>query len=129
MKPLVKLELAAAVLSFALIFVCGLIGRLAVRAGAGEKSTDMAVRGSILLLFFIFGLSCIGLLVHVFVVLQIRIGNSNSSMVGFFARHETGITFAMWGIITLGMLVALPYILKDMVGICDIIIALIVFYV
>jgi hypothetical protein len=62
-KALPKFEVAAAVLSFALIFVCGLAGQMALRAGMEQKTVDTAVKCAILLLFFVFGLSSIGLMI------------------------------------------------------------------
>ncbi|HYL74013.1 MAG TPA: hypothetical protein VEU96_07385 [Bryobacteraceae bacterium] len=115
-KTLPKLEAIAAVGSFALIFVAGLVGRMAIRAGMDEKTAGVLTRCGILLLFFIFGFSCIGLMIHVFIVLQTRIGNAAVPMVRFMADHETGVTVAAWSFLGLGTIIALPFMLQDMVG-------------
>jgi len=116
MKLLPKLEAIAAILSFAMIFVCGLLGQAAVAAGMNPDTAGKLVRLAVLLFFLIFGFACIGLMIHVFIVLQTRIGNAAAPMVRFLADHETGVTFAFWGFLGLGTLIALPFILKDLVG-------------
>jgi hypothetical protein len=88
-KLLPKFEVAAAIVSFALIFVCGLAGQVAIRPGAGQRTVEAVVKCAILLLFFVFGLSCIGLMIHAFVVLQIHIGNGALPLVRLLADHET----------------------------------------
>ena len=115
-KALVKFEIVAAILAFALIFICGLLRQIAIRFGIEEKMADMLTRGSILLLFCVFGFACIGLMVHAFVALQIRVGNGAAPMIRFLADHETGVTFAFWAFLGLGTLIALPFMLKDLVG-------------
>jgi hypothetical protein len=105
MKLLTKVEASAAILSFAMIFVSALVGR-------GSTFAKLAI----LFFFFIFGFACIGLMIHVFIVLQSRIGNAATPMVRLLSDHETGITFAFWGFLGLGTLIALPFALKDLVG-------------
>ena len=116
MRGLTKFELIAAGVSFGLIFAAGIAKQIAVRSGMDEQTADKGAKVVILLLFFIFGFSCIGLMVHVFVVLQRGIGNAGVPMVSFLGRHETGITLVMWGFMGLGVLIALPFVMKDMVG-------------
>jgi hypothetical protein len=115
-KLLPKLEAIAAVLSFAMIFVCGLLGHAASAAGMNPDTAGKLARLGVLFFFFIFGFSCVGLMIHVFVVLQTRIGNAATPMVRLLADHETGVTFAFWGFLGFGTLIALPFILKDLVG-------------
>ncbi len=116
MKVLTKLEGIAAVLSFVMIFVCGLLGQAAAAAGMSPDTAGKLTRLAVLLFFFIFGFACIGLMIHVFVVLQTRIGNAAAPMVRLLADNETGITFAFWGFLGIGTLIALPFMLKDLVG-------------
>jgi hypothetical protein len=116
-KLLPTIEAIVAAVSFASIFLAGLMGRVAVRFGMDETTAGVWTRCIILLLFVVFGFACIGLLVHLFVVLQIRIGNREASMVRFLAQHETGVTLAFWGFLGLGTLVALPFALHDIAGV------------
>ncbi|HEY3742471.1 MAG TPA: hypothetical protein VGL53_21630, partial [Bryobacteraceae bacterium] len=116
MRALAKIELIAAIVAFGLIFVCGYIGQLAVGRGYAKAAVDTAVHGAILALFVIFGFCLIGLLLHVFIVLQVRMGNGAEPMVRFLYAHETALTLAVWGFLRLGTLVALPAILQNMMG-------------
>src|SRR5438046_1459219 len=109
MRRLVKFELLVAAISFALIFIAGAAGRLAVYAGMDTGTADLMAKSAMLLLFCIFGFMCIGLLLHVFIVLQTGIGNASAPMVRFLSSHEAGLTFAMWGFLGIGTLVALPF--------------------
>src|SRR5262249_15051969 len=47
---------------------------------------------------------------------QIRIGNGVSPIVRLLADHETGVTVGAWAFLSLGMVIALPFVLHDMVG-------------
>jgi hypothetical protein len=111
------MEAIAAASSFTLIFVAGVAGRIAVLAGMDEKTAGVLTKGVILLLFFVFGFACVGLLLHVFIVLQVRMGNGGASMIRFLAEHETGVTLAFWAFLGLGTLVALPFALRDIAGV------------
>lgn len=113
MKPLIKLEIAVAILSFGLVFVAATVGHLFVIRGSDPKTVDPIVHAAMLGFFCFFGFSCMGLMLHAFTVLQTGIGNGNAPMVRFIAVHETGITFAVWGFLGLGALVAMPFALRD----------------
>jgi hypothetical protein len=116
-RSLATFEAFAAAISFALIFATGLIGRLAVQMGADEKAVGVWVRVSVLLLFFVFGFALIGLMLHLFIAGQRGIGNSAAPMVRFLAAHEAKVTFAAWGFLAFGSLIALPFALHDLAGI------------
>lgn len=116
MKALPKLEAIAAIVSFALIFVCGIAGQIALHLGVSHKVVDVAVPGAILLLFCVFGFAALGLMLHVFIVLQVGARNAAAPMIRFLANHETGITLAFWGFLGLGTIIALPFALVDMAG-------------
>jgi hypothetical protein len=113
MKPLVKFELIVAPASFALIFVSGIAGHGAVLAGVDSKTAERFVYAFILFFFCCFGFSLIGLMLHAFTALQIGMGNGRSSFIQFLAQHETGITFAVWGFLGVGTLIAAPFALYE----------------
>ena len=116
LKALPRFETAAAIVSFGLIFAVGLARQIALRAGVDEKTADIATRSGVMLLFTVFGFSSIGLMLHVFIALQTRIGNGGVPIVRYVAQHETGVTFALWGFLSLGTMIALPFVLRDLVG-------------
>lgn len=114
MKRLTKLEAVAAIVSLALILLLGLARHLALRAGVRQDIADLAMGVSLLLLFCVFAFSCIGLMLHAFVALQVRIGNSAMPLIGFLIRHEHGTTFALWSFLGLGTLIAVPFALEGL---------------
>jgi hypothetical protein len=116
MKALTKFEIAAAILSFAMIFGLGILRVIVLHFGWPEKAVDLAMRTGVVLLFVVFGFCCIGLMLHVFIALQTRIGNQVIPMVSYLAAHETGATLAVWGFLGLGTAIASPFILRDLVG-------------
>lgn len=113
MRGLVKAEVLVAAISFVLIFLSGVTGHFIALAGVEQKTVDMGVKAAILLFFFLFGFSLIGLMLHVFIVMQAGAGNGNVPMIRFLTDHEAGITFAAWGFLALGTVVAVPFALYD----------------
>ena len=116
MKSLPRLEAIAALVAFSLIFVSGIAGQIALRLGVSDSVVKVAVPAAILLLFCVFGFALIGLMLHVFIALQMRAGNAATPMIRFLAEHERGVTFAFWGFLGLGAMIALPFALADMAG-------------
>jgi hypothetical protein len=60
-------------------------------------------------LFWIMGFALIPLVVHLFVWAQVKIGNGEFFLVKFFAAHERGIVYAVWGVMVL--VLAIIYLL------------------
>src|SRR6266404_2431742 len=114
MKALTKVEIAVACISFAGIVGVGIAGQILVLAGVSEAVVKSAVPVLILLLFCLFGFACLGLMIHVFIVLQAGIGNANLSMVRFLREHERGVTYSVWAFLGVGALIAAPFALHDM---------------
>jgi len=115
-NALTKIEAFLAATSFVSIFVVVFLGQVAVRFGLQQETATTLVKLTILFLFFVFGFSCIGLMIHVFIVLQTRIGNAATPMVRFMAQHETAVTVFFWCFLGLGLMIALPFALHDLVG-------------
>ena len=111
-----KIEAIAAGLSFVMIVAMGVVRKIALVAGVEPKVADAITYTGILLLFCVFGFSLIGLMLHAFIILQIRIGNGSLSLIRFLAQHETGLTFGAWGFLTLGALIAIPIALQNTLG-------------
>ncbi|HEX2675158.1 MAG TPA: hypothetical protein VHM19_00925 [Polyangiales bacterium] len=64
-------------------------------------------------LFLMFVYSLVPLFVHAFVVLQRGAGNAEREPIVWLAAHERAVTWAFWGIWTLGLLIAVPAMLLD----------------
>src|SRR5262245_4965625 len=74
------------------------------------------VGGVFFLLFLVLGFSLVPLLIRGFLVLQASIGNADLWIVRLLRDHELGITWSVWGIFALGTLIALPVMVKDLLG-------------
>ncbi len=114
MKPLVKFETVVAAISFALIFAAGVARKMVAGSGLEPGTADLPAKGAMVLFSCLFGFWCIGLMLHVFLALQARIGNGAAPMIRFLAAHETGLTFFAWGFLGWGALLAAPFALVDM---------------
>ncbi len=112
MRPLVKFELIAGGVAFALIFAAGAAGRLAQMAGVDAKTSERIVYGSLFIFFCVFGFCAIGLMVHAFTALQSGMGNGATPMVRFLAEHETSVVLAVWAFLGIGALIAAPFVLS-----------------
>src|SRR5215475_11966820 len=103
MRPLAKFEIAVAVGGFVMIFLVGLLVRAAALIlNIPEKTVDALTKTGIILCFCVFGFACIGLMLHVFVALQTRVGNGGQPMVRLLSDHMTGITLGLWAFLGLG---------------------------
>jgi hypothetical protein len=114
MDMLAKIEAVTAIASLPLVLCGGIVRIIATRAGVAAKTAELLSWAWMLGFFLVFGLSCIGLMIHAFIVLQARIGNGGAPMVRFLAAHETGVTFAFWGVLGTGALIAFPFALGDL---------------
>jgi hypothetical protein len=114
MTRLTRGEVIAAVVSFAGIFVAAVVAHLLILAGLPETTVQNSLKVVIILLFCVFGFALIGLMIHVFVVLQGGIGNADVSMVRFLRENERRVTFGAWIFLGMGTLIAVPFALWDM---------------
>jgi len=114
MTSLTRLEVVTACVSFAGIFVAAIVAHLLVLAGLPETTVQSALAVVIMLLFCLFGFACIGLMIHLFVMLQGGIGNANQGMVRFLAQNERKVTFGAWIFLGIGALIAMPFALSNM---------------
>lgn len=112
-KSLTRGEIIAAIVSFAGIFVAAIVAHLLVHAGLPENIVQNTLKVVIILLFCVFGFSLIGLMIHVFVILQGGIGNANVGIVKFLRENERLATYIVWGFLGLGCLIAIPAALWD----------------
>lgn len=110
------LEAIAAGACVLLLLIAFALAPIAVKAGIAEKTVGVTMKCAALLLFCVFGFSCVGLLIHLFVVLQIGIGNGAHSMIRFLHRHETGVTLGTWAFLGIGVLLGMPFALREALG-------------
>jgi hypothetical protein len=75
-----------------------------------EKNSS-AVFGT---LFFLLCFTIVPVILRVFVRLQTWIGNTELPLVKFLQQHEYTVTYVVWGIMAVFILIMLPTIIKDM---------------
>lgn len=63
--------------------------------------------------FLLIAFSAVPLMIKLFVHLQIRIGNGEHRVIRWLAGHRWPMTFAFWGVFALGLLIALPTMLRE----------------
>ena len=113
-----KVIVAMTVGSFAGLIVLAVLGHfleLHVPERHHERASFVAKVIAVGLLgMFVF--SIFPLALHLFVVMQGKIGNADAGMVRFLREHERGVTFGLWGIFGAGLLIALPVMWTDLFG-------------
>jgi multisubunit Na+/H+ antiporter MnhC subunit len=113
-----KVIVVMAIGSFAALIVLALIGHfLELHVPARHHETaSMVAKVTAVGLFLVLGFSLFPLMLHLFVVMQDKIGNADVGMVRFMREHERGVVFTIWGIFTAGLLIALPVMWTDLFG-------------
>jgi hypothetical protein len=111
-----KISAGVAVGSFLLMVASSIVGTALEAKGVVLPSgvTQNVVRAFFFGLFLLFGLSVIPLMVHGVIAVQVRLGNGEVPLVKLLRAHETGIVLAMWAMILLGLLIALPVMLSGL---------------
>lgn len=112
-KSLTRAEIIAAIVSFVGIFVVAILAHLLVLAGLPQTTVQNTLKVVIILLFCVFGFSLIGLMLHVFLVLQGGIGNANVGIIKLLRENERRVTYIVWAFLGLGCLIAIPAALLD----------------
>ncbi len=118
MPTIVKVEVAMVGFAVVGFFVLAIVGHFLQTRGIVR---DAAAVGRItlpflMILFVMFGCALIGLMFHVFIIGQGKIGNADVGPVAFARRSETGITIGIWAFLLLGTAIAYPAMKKDMLG-------------
>src|SRR5436853_346405 len=98
----------------ALLLIVG-ISFLNHKANADQK--NIFVIATVLLLFLVFVYSLIPLFIALFVHLQTQIGNGEVAPIRWLRAHQVGVAVTFWSVFTLGLLIAMPVMLHDMLGI------------
>jgi hypothetical protein len=110
----IKLYIVIAAAAFGLMIVGSIIGSL---IGARGYAADPRLEKTVLLiygvLFLALAFAAVPILLRVFTTLQARIGNGDLPPVRWIREHEFVISCGVWGIFLLGMIIALPTVLKD----------------
>jgi hypothetical protein len=117
MSPHLKAAIAMAVGTVVAMVLWGVVRKILVAQGVlRDGEAGPAAKLALFALFFVFCLSLVPLILHAFLAGQDRIGNREVGLIRLLREHEFGVTLAAWGIMTAGMLVALPVMWTDFFG-------------
>lgn len=105
---------------FAFIITLSILGNnidrsTSSRIAAGIKEFYDKSSGKVVpVLFFLLCFAIIPLVIRIFVRLQLWIGNAELGLVKFLQWHECTVTYVVWGILVVFIMVMLPQILQDL---------------
>ncbi len=110
----IKLYIAIAAASFGLMIVGSIIGGI---LGARGYTSNPQLEKTMLIIYGIFflalGFAAVPILLRVFTTLQAAIGNGELPPIRWIKKNEFVISCCVWGIFLLGLIIALPTVLKD----------------
>ncbi|WP_420150374.1 hypothetical protein [Spirosoma sp.] len=98
------------IVTFVLI---GVIGNILILNGVASPFWRKAGPYVAFALFFLFGMSLVPISLKGFVVSQYKIGNANLPMVQLISQHIKLVMIAVWSVFLLGLVIALPFMIKD----------------
>lgn len=100
---------------FALLIGIAVIGNVVQRAGVAPPTGlfKYVLAGVFFLVFFAFGMSAVPVIVKLVLGAQQSVGNENVEVVRAAVRHQNRIIWIMWGLISLGTVIAVPAALLD----------------
>jgi len=64
-------------------------------------------------MFLVLGFSIIPIMIRLFVILQLKIGNGELPLVQFLHAHEQGAVFSIWGFYAIGLCYIVPEFIKN----------------
>jgi hypothetical protein len=109
----IKIYVIIAASAFGLMIVGSIIGGiLAARVYASNPQLEKTMLIIYGILFLALGLASVPILVRVFITLQERIGNGELAVIQWIRSNEFVISCSVWGIVVLGLIIALPAALK-----------------
>jgi hypothetical protein len=82
-------------------------------AAAIKEFYDKSSSTVVPVLFFVLCFAIIPVFIRTFVRLQLWIGNGELGLVKFLQQHECTVTYVVWGIIVVFIVVMLPQIIED----------------
>jgi hypothetical protein len=78
-----------------------------------DPSWVLAIKLFYLALFLVISFSVIPLVLHSFITLQGKIGNANLMLIRWLASHESQTVYVIWGVLAVGLAIALPAAIKS----------------
>ena len=111
----IKRHILVAFCCFSFFILLSIIGSYLEKTGAiNREDINMPIYlGLVFIIFFILCFSIVRPLLRVFVKLQRRTGNGDLAVIQFISKHEKRITWGVWAFFTIGLMIAFPTILRD----------------
>ncbi len=110
----IKFYIAIAAASFGLMIVGSIIGGILSARG---YTSNPQLEKTMLIIYGIFFLAlafaAVPILLRVFTTLQAAIGNGELPPIRWIRKNEFVISCSVWGIFLLGLIIALPTVIKD----------------
>jgi hypothetical protein len=82
-------------------------------AAAIKEFYDKSSATVVPVLFFVLCFAIIPVFIRTFVRMQVWVGNAELGLVKFFQQHECTVTYVVWGIMVVFIVVMLPQIIED----------------
>jgi len=104
--------------SFGLMILGAVIGGILESSGTVTRET-LSSKNSITILIIYFTLFCaaafafVPLVVRIFIVMQIKIGNGDFYLIKWFQTHEHAVIYGFWIFMIIGLCIAVPAAIKD----------------
>jgi hypothetical protein len=101
-----------------LIVIAAVVGNVLESAGVLTRATlgprgIATVKAFYLVLFGVLGFAVVPLVIKYFVEMQIRIGNGALGPIQWLQDHERGVIYGLWGMIVVGLGLALPAAMRS----------------
>lgn len=110
----IKLFIIIAISSFSLMIAGSIISNILVSKGfISNPRVEKIIFIFFCILFLALAFAIVPIFLRLFITAQTKIGNGNLSIVRFIKKNETPVTFFLWGFFLLGIIIALPAIIKD----------------
>jgi hypothetical protein len=112
-----EVMVALATGSLVALVILALLGHCFKLHLPGHRGTaSMVAKVLAIVLFLILAFTLFPLLLHLFLVVERGLGNTDVGMVRFLRAHERNVIYTLWGIFIAGLLIALPVMWTDLFG-------------
>jgi hypothetical protein len=78
----------------------------------GRKNQGI-MKGILITVFLVFGAAAVPVFLKIFLTMQTRIGNADLPLIKLLREHAMGMIYTAWIIFGLGLVIALPLIIKN----------------
>ena len=110
----IKPFIIIAVSSFGMMIVGSIISNILVSKGyISNPQVEKLIFIFFCILFLALAFAVVPIFIRVFVTMQTKIGNGNLPIIQWIKKNEIKLIYFLWGFFLLGLIIALPAIIKD----------------